>query len=163
MTTETKIRISRGEHQFASAHFLIDMNQCERLHGHNYAVTVELGGSKGADSTIIDFHSVNPVIKQVCQTLDHRILIAKEDERQELDITDEEVEVRFKTKRFLFPRSDCVLLPLKATTVENLSAYVAVRLAEWISKEKKNIRWLKVEIMEGAAQSAISRIEIKPV
>ena len=157
MKRESKIVISRGEHQFASAHFLVDMGKCERLHGHNYNVRVELGGEAGEDDTIIDFNTINPIIKEICDGLDHKIIIAENSPRHTLEIGDAEIEVKFKSKRFVFPRSDCMILPIKATTVERLSVYLVDLIAQKLGALGANIEWIEAGVSEGGAQLAAHR------
>jgi len=156
MKRETRIKVTRPEHQFAAAHFLVEMGKCERLHGHNYAVTVEIGGEPGADHTLVDFNTLNPMISEVCASLDHKVLIAKNDKRMSLDIGAGEVEVRFGEKRYVIPREDCVMLDVESTTVEKLAAYVCDRLAGEL-ENFENLKWIETGVSEGHAQMATSR------
>ena len=159
MKSRTRIRIFRGEHYFASAHFLVGMGKCERLHGHNYSVCVEICGEPGEDGTVLDFNTINPVISSICQSLDHRTLIAEGEKRCQLTIGAEEVEVRFEEKRYIFPRQDCVILPIGSTTVERLAAYLADKLADKLP-HTPDLEWIEVGVREGAAQMAIYRLEL---
>jgi 6-pyruvoyltetrahydropterin/6-carboxytetrahydropterin synthase len=155
MSGHTRIKVFRAEHHFASAHFLVEMGKCERLHGHNYQVTVELAGRLGPDNTIVDFHTLNPLITTLCNELDHRILIAAHDPRQTIVVTDDEIEVRFAAKRFLFPRSDTLILPLTATTVEKMAAWLADRLAATLAPTLPHVDTIEVGVQEGTAQMAL--------
>ncbi|MBI4666154.1 MAG: 6-carboxytetrahydropterin synthase [Nitrospinae bacterium] len=160
MKHSTRIKIFRDEHHFAAAHFLVEMGKCERLHGHNYGVTVEICADPAMNHTVTDFNRINPLIKRVCDTLDHKILIAGEDPRQTLTITGEELEARFGPKRFVFPKSDCEVLPVKATTVELLSAYLSEKLLEALRPlGLEGLQWLEVGVKEGGSQMAIHRME----
>jgi 6-pyruvoyltetrahydropterin/6-carboxytetrahydropterin synthase len=156
-----KIRISRGEHRFASAHFLPDMGKCERLHGHNYQVDVQLAGTPGETGAIIDFNDLVPMVTEVVKPLDHHIIIATLDTRQTIKESGNEIEVRFKENRFVFPKSNCVMLPVERTTVESLSEYLAVRIGESLSESYPNIEWIELSVSEGATQSASTRITLK--
>jgi 6-pyruvoyltetrahydropterin/6-carboxytetrahydropterin synthase len=44
--------------------------------------------------------------------------------------SDESVEVTFRERRWVFPRGDCVLLPVANTTAELLARYLAIRLRD---------------------------------
>ncbi len=160
MTQLDRLRINRAEHQFAAAHFLVEMGKCERLHGHNYNMSVELAGEIGPKGVIIDFNVINPIIKAICQSLDHRILIAENDNRCKLSVDADNVEVGFKVKRYVFPREDCVFLPIYSTTVEALSSYIAEKITEDL-REYTNIEWIETGVSEGASQSALTRRNIK--
>ncbi len=153
-----KIRIFKEEHSFAASHFLIEMGKCERLHGHNYTVTVEIGGSLNSNGVIVDFNEINPVIKNICDSLDHKTIIAEKEKRQKLTFDGAEIEILFKNKRFVFPKEDCVLLPIESTTVERLSSYICGILEKKLGATHQNIEWLEVGVREGAAQMAITHL-----
>ncbi len=157
MKKETRIKLFRGEHSFAAAHFLIDMGKCERLHGHNYMVTVEICGEPGDDDVIIDFHTISPVIKNVCDALDHRFILAEGETRYQIIISETEIEIKFPNKRFVFPREDCVILPVEATTVEKLSAYLADKIVDESVIGNRDIDWIEVGVSEGSAQMALCK------
>lgn len=157
------MRIFREDHNFAAAHFLPEMGKCERLHGHNYYVTVEISSAPGPDNTVIDFNSINPIIKRICDGLDHRILLARDDKRISLEVTELEVEARAGGKRFVFPREDCVMLPLPATTVELLAAHVCGLLAGELSAMIPGLEWVEAGVKEGASQMALHRMNMTKV
>lgn len=158
MSQTTRLRIFRDDHNFAAAHFLPEMGKCERLHGHNYYVTVEIGAAPGNGSTIIDFNVINPIIKKICDGLDHRILLARDDPRIRILVTDREVEAHAGAKRFVFPREDCVILPLPATTVERLAAYICGLLSAEITPLIPGLEWIEAGVKEGSSQMAAHRI-----
>ncbi|MGK7344197.1 MAG: 6-pyruvoyl trahydropterin synthase family protein [Candidatus Nitrospinota bacterium M3_3B_026] len=154
-----RIRVSRQENQFAAAHFLVDMGKCERLHGHNYSVTVEIGGRTGPDHTLIDFNFLNTLIARVVSSLDHKTLIAGAG-AADLEVGDREVEARFKGKRYVFPKEDVVILDVEAATAEKLAEYIAGLLcAELAGRE--NLEWIEVGVSEGPAQTAFHRRELE--
>ncbi len=161
MKPESTIKIFRDEHHFAAAHFLIDMGKCERLHGHNYFLTVELGGQPGPNGALVDFNEINPMIAELCKTFDHKMLIAKKDDRHSITIDEDEIEVTFKSKRFVFPKEDCILVPVQATTVERLSEYFCEKLASRVAPSHPNVKWIEVGVREGSAQMAAYRISLK--
>lgn len=160
MSQTTRLRIFREDHNFAAAHFLPEMGKCERLHGHNYYVTVELSAAPGPDNTVIDFNSINPIIKRICDGLDHRILLARDDKRIRLVVTQQEIEASVGDKRFVFPREDCVILPLPATTVELLAAHVCGLLAGELAAMIPGLEWVEAGVKEGASQMALHRIDM---
>ncbi|MEX1222961.1 MAG: 6-pyruvoyl tetrahydrobiopterin synthase, partial [Pirellulales bacterium] len=43
---------------------------------------------------------------------------------------DQEVEARFEERRWVFPREDCVILPVANTTAELIAHYLGLRLRE---------------------------------
>ncbi len=161
MKPVTGIRLARADHHFASAHFLVDMGKCARIHGHNYGVEVELSGSVGPDMTVIDFNTVNPLIKKICDNLDHRFLLAENDPRQTITKSDAEIEVRFDEKRYVFPMEECVLLPIEATTVERIAAWLAGVIADELAPRLPHAEWIEVGVREGGAQTAYYRRNLR--
>lgn len=160
MKPETRIKVFREESHFSAAHFLVDMGKCELLHGHNYNVCVELKGEPGPEGAIVDFNALNPMIAEICDSLDHRVLIAENDKRISLNISESEVKIVFHDKRFIFPKENCVFLPLENTTVESLAAYFCDELASKLSGSYRNVEWIETSVREGAAQMGIHRRNI---
>jgi 6-pyruvoyltetrahydropterin/6-carboxytetrahydropterin synthase len=65
------------------------------------------------------------------------------------------VHVRYRDREWLFPRGDCVLLPIENTTAELLARYVATRLLEDLRRAHGFApEVLRVEVEESAGQSA---------
>lgn len=70
--------ILRKEFRFESAHYLPlvpDRHPCKRLHGHSYAVVIEVGSKHlKKNGFVIDFADINTLIKPVIENLDHQLL-----------------------------------------------------------------------------------------
>lgn len=70
--------ILRKEFRFESAHYLPlvpDRHPCKRLHGHSYAVVIEVGSKHlKKNGFVIDFADINNLIKPVIENLDHQLL-----------------------------------------------------------------------------------------
>jgi 6-pyruvoyltetrahydropterin/6-carboxytetrahydropterin synthase len=65
------------------------------------------------------------------------------------------VHVRYGDRRWMFPREDCVLLPLANTTAELLGRYIGQRLLEVLRREKGfEPGALRVEVEESFGQVA---------
>ena len=164
-----KVRVDKDYLSFCSAHFIIyDKNQCERLHGHNYRVAAELEGILDDDQIVFDFVHLKKILKAICDELDHRMLVPAESKDFGVDISAESVSLRFESKQWLFPRTDCVLLPFENTTAEQLAHWFAHRLADELRKRlpeppdglQSTIRELKIEVFEGPGQSAAYAMEL---
>ncbi|VAX21544.1 hypothetical protein MNBD_NITROSPINAE04-1306 [hydrothermal vent metagenome] len=161
MKQQTRVRVYGGKNGFAASHFLVGMGKCERLHGHNYCVTVEICGEPDDNGVIIDFHDLNLAVSKVCQSLDHRVLIAKDEKRYKLRAGESEVEVIFGEKRFLFPAADCVIVPVSATTVEKISCHLLGAILKELDKGSyTGFKWIEVGVSEGSKQMALCRREL---
>src|SRR5437868_14183018 len=70
-----KVKVEGGNLKFSSAHFITFGGKCERLHGHNYGVLVEIEGALNDDKLVFDFTIIKRLAREVCQRLNHRFLL----------------------------------------------------------------------------------------
>lgn len=156
------IEVAKDYFNFASAHFLIFPDgQRESLHGHNYQVSVTLEGEMDHAGVVLDFITFKPLVKQVCDALDHRTLIQTESPIIKVNRRGQEIEVRYKTQRLILPRQDVILLPLVNTSTELLAEHVANQLRREIRKKfpHSRIRNMEVGVEEARGQRGIYRGE----
>jgi 6-pyruvoyltetrahydropterin/6-carboxytetrahydropterin synthase len=113
---------------FSSSHFIVDHDKCEHLHGHNYQVKIELMGELGDDFMVIDFKEAKDRVKILCDNLDHSILLPGASPSLEIQEKGEQFEVRSAEKFYSFPKGDCVILPIPATTAEELASLIFTEL-----------------------------------
>ncbi len=152
-----KVRVTKDHLVFCSGHFIsYEGDRCERLHGHNYRATVEIEGSLDpASYYVFDFIALKNLTKAIVDELDHRMMLATRNPVIHLEETPASVRVRYKDREWLFPRGDCVLLPIENTTAELLARYIAQRLRDAIRAEHGyEPRVLRVEVEENIGQSA---------
>src|SRR5689334_14435450 len=116
-----KVKVEGGTLKFSSAHFITYSGKCERLHGHNYGVLVEVEGELNEDRVVFDFTVLKRLAREICQRLDHRFLLPLHNPHLELITSSEEWEIRFREKRYVFPREDVVELPIENSTAELLA------------------------------------------
>ncbi|MEM2134013.1 MAG: 6-pyruvoyl tetrahydropterin synthase family protein [Candidatus Jordarchaeaceae archaeon] len=144
-----KLKVERTDLNFSAAHFLIRHPKCERIHGHNYKVTIEIESDKlNSQQMIVDFLDVRNVARDICQKMDHHILIPTKEKEVEIKEMGKEIEVIANRRRYIFPRDDALLLPVEATTVEKISEYIYKQLKQSPLKNMK-IR-VSVEEAEGS-------------
>ena len=128
------VRVSDPGMSFSAAHFVITSDGLEPLHGHNYAVSVEITSQLCHDGMVVDFRHVKRIVRSICGELDHRILLAERSQAMKIRVSDSEVQVHYQNRHYVFPRSDCVLLPIEATTAELLAQYIADRMKHAIQE-----------------------------
>ncbi len=144
-----KLKVERTDLNFSAAHFLIRHPKCERIHGHNYKVTIEIESDKlNSQQMIVDFLDVRNVARDICQKMDHYILIPTKEKEVEIKEMGKEIEVIANGRRYIFPKDDALLLPIEATTVEKISEYIYKQLKKSLLKNMK-IR-VSVEEAEGS-------------
>ncbi len=151
-----RIHVEKDYLVFCSGHFITyDGHQCETLHGHNYRASISLEGAVDQNFYILNFVDVKRMMKQICDELDHRMLLPLYNDLIELEQHEESVSVRYKQRHFLFPREDVVLLPIPNTTAEMLAQYVCKRAIEELRKGGvQHLRAIEVEVEESIGQSA---------
>jgi 6-pyruvoyltetrahydropterin/6-carboxytetrahydropterin synthase len=162
MSRVFSIEVAKDYFNFASAHFLIFPDgQREPLHGHNYQVSVLLEGEIDHAGVVLDFITFKPLVKQVCDALDHRTLIQTKSPIIKVREKGKEVEVFYKKQRLLLPRQDVILLPLVNTSTELLAEHVANQIRRVVRKKfpETRIRMMEVKVEEARGQCGIFRGE----
>ena len=132
MATESYfVRLTKDYLVFSAAHFITFAgNICERLHGHNYRVEAEVLGPLDENHYVIDFIALRDALKRRVDQWDHHMLLPTEHPTIHVSASAREVDVRFEDRRWLFPREDCILLPVPNTTAELLARCLGRGLLE---------------------------------
>jgi 6-pyruvoyltetrahydropterin/6-carboxytetrahydropterin synthase len=127
---EYRTRVERNKLKFAAAHFATFAGQCEPLHGHNYAVTIEVTGTlTDDDSWVADFGLLKSLGKAICDELDHKFLLQRNSRALTIDEGMSNWKIRFLERGWVFPKADVLALPIDNTTAERLAEYFVSRLA----------------------------------
>ena len=156
MSERYSVRIGDDSTVFASAHFITyDRSTCEPLHGHNFATAVTVEGPLDDNHYVVDFVVLKNIVSELLTELDHRILLPTKHDQIKVESRGEEVEVRFPGRRWVFPRSECALLPLANTTVELLARHLADGVLRRLSSEAGEESFVvRVEVEESPGWSA---------
>jgi 6-pyruvoyltetrahydropterin/6-carboxytetrahydropterin synthase len=163
MTSERyKVRVTKDHLVFCSGHFIsYEGDKCERLHGHNYRTAVEVEGDLDANRYVFDFIALKHRTKAITDELDHRMMLATRNPFIAVEEGPRAVHVRYRDREWLFPRGDCVLLPVENTTAELLARHIAHRLLEDLQTHHGyRPAVLRVEVEENIGQSATC--ELRP-
>jgi 6-pyruvoyltetrahydropterin/6-carboxytetrahydropterin synthase len=150
------VTIEQGNLRFSAAHFISFAGKCERLHGHNYAVSVHLEGSLTEDRYVYDFVELKRVAKELCDGLDHRFLLPLKSDCLDIRREQGEVEVRFRERRYVFPEQDVLGLPVDNITAERLAEYLSGELAARL-EGCDNLTAIEVGVEESPGQTAYFR------
>jgi 6-pyruvoyltetrahydropterin/6-carboxytetrahydropterin synthase len=156
MLERFKVRVTKDHLVFCSGHFIsYEGDKCERLHGHNYRTAVEVEGPLDENRYVFDFIALKHRTKAITDELDHRMMLATRNPHILVEEGPRGVRVRYREREWLFPREDCVLLPIENTTAELLARYIAGRLLEELRKHHGyRPEVLRVEVEENIGQSA---------
>jgi 6-pyruvoyltetrahydropterin/6-carboxytetrahydropterin synthase len=156
------IEVAKDYFNFASAHFLVFANgQREALHGHNYQVGVALEGELDRAGVVLDFITFKPLVKRLCDELDHRTLIQNQSPLLKVQKRADAIEIRYRRQKILLPKQDVLLLPLANTSTELLAEYIAKQVQHRVRRQfpAANIRYLEVTVEEARGQRGIFRGE----
>ena len=150
-----KIIVEEGNLRFSAAHFITFMGKCERLHGHNYALSVELAGELTEDGYVFDFVELKGMLRGICDSLDHRFLIPLGNEHMVVKRSEKEWEVCYGERRYVFPAQDVLPLPVDNITAERLAEYVCDQVVEMLGEQGvSNLSSIMVGIEESPGQTA---------
>lgn len=163
MATERfKVRVTKDHLVFCCGHFIsFRGHQCERLHGHNYRAAVEIEGPLGEDYYVFDFIALKARTKAITDELDHHMLLAARNPVIAIEDRGASLRVTYRDREWVFPRGDCVLLPIENTTAELIARHIAGRLVAALQEVDGFVpEVLRVEVEENVGQSAT--IEWRP-
>jgi 6-pyruvoyltetrahydropterin/6-carboxytetrahydropterin synthase len=151
-----QVRIAKDHLVFCCGHFITYAgHQCERLHGHNYRAAVEVEGGLDDNFYLFDFVALKNCAKAITDELDHRMLLATKNSYIKVEEGETAVRVRYRDREWLFPRSDCILLPIENTTAELIARHIAQRLLAVLREQHQYVPdVLRVEVEENIGQSA---------
>ena len=160
MSETYHVRVTKDYLVFSAAHFItFNGNVCERLHGHNYRVAAEVHGPLDDNHYVVDFIALRDALRTIVAQLDHRMLLPTTHPLIKVTADAISVEARFEDRRWIFPREDCVLLPVANTTTELLARYIGLELRdELFTRLGTPPALLRIEVDECEGQVAVCEL-----
>lgn len=148
-----QVRVTKDSLVFSAGHFITFAgDHCERIHGHNYRVAVEVEDDLDENHYVFDFLALRDSTQAIVDELDHRMLLPTRSELIAIEDDGPNWRARYRERWWSFPKDECVLLPVANTTAELLADYIAGRLMTGFEARP---RVLRVEVEECAGQSAM--------
>jgi 6-pyruvoyltetrahydropterin/6-carboxytetrahydropterin synthase len=155
-----RIVVARAEHKFSCAHMTVFPDgRKERLHGHNYTVSLALDLAAVGFEHLIDFGAIKRAIAAECAEWRERTLVAGDSPRLEkLVRAGGELELVLCGQRYVFPEGDVLVLPVDNTTTEALAELWIDRLRARLESTLRGSTavGLEVRIEETPGQGAIA-------
>jgi 6-pyruvoyltetrahydropterin/6-carboxytetrahydropterin synthase len=150
------VRIARSNLTFSAAHFItLHAKRCEQLHGHNYRVGVEVEGPLGENHYVLDFTTLDRVMRELIEPLDHRVLLPTEHPTIQIFESETQIEAVWTQRRWVFPRADVTLLPLGNTTAELLARHLGRQLIAALAEAADlKLQAVRIELQEIDGHSA---------
>ena len=154
--------VEKGNLRFSAAHFISFGGKCERLHGHNYAVSVALEGELTEDHYVFDFVELKKAARRICDHLDHHFLLPLRSGFMDIEEADKEWVIRFKNRRYVFPAEDVLALPVHNITAEKLAEYICNQILDVLNEQgAENLSAITVGVEEAPGQTAFYRRSLR--
>jgi len=154
MNVERHVTVERLRLKFAAAHMATLGDDLEPLHGHNYQVRCRVQGDLTSDQWVIDFSALKRYVRDVCDALDHHLLLQRASPLLDIEEDGDMWRVEFRDRTYRFPSSDVVALPIANTTAELLAEYIAETVIGRLRESgHANIRRIAVDVEEMPGQS----------
>lgn len=166
MQSKFRVEVSKDYLVFASAHFITFRgHQCESLHGHNYRVGIAVEGAVDSECLfVLDFSVLKQIVRSLVDEIDHKVLLPTENQKLAFRENGARIEVDyFGEPKYVFPKSDCALLPIANTTAEMLAQYLGRSVRQQLDKGGyRHLTLLELEVEENYGQSATYRESLAP-
>jgi len=158
--TLTRIEISKEYLNFSAGHFTIfSQTERENLHGHNFQVRCSVTAEVGEDGMAFDYVLLKRVLKELCDGLDERVLLPELSPYLRLERENGMVWVRFGQERIPFLERDCLPLPIRNVTIEELSSLLLARLIDRPEVQGWGVRAMELGVSSGSGQWAFAQWE----
>jgi 6-pyruvoyltetrahydropterin/6-carboxytetrahydropterin synthase len=119
----------------------------------------EVCGSLDENRYVIDFIAFRDALAEIVRQLDHHMLIALNHPLITVEVQESEVVVRFKQKRWVFPKEDCMLLPIVNTTAEEIAGWIAERIRTKLYPTiGDRLDWIEIGVDENNGQWGYCRL-----
>ena len=157
-----RVRVEKDYTVFCAGHFITyDGHECEPLHGHNYRAAAALEGPLDENFYVYDFTRLKRALRAIADRLDHRMLLPTQSALIRIVAQGDEVTATYRDKRYVFPSSDVVLLPVPNTTAEMIARWIAGQLRESLRQtHPARLDAIEVEVEESFGQRAFYREEL---
>jgi len=153
-----RVHVSKDYLKFSAAHFIAYPGFRERLHGHNYRVSIAIAGSLGPHGYVIDFGVVKKIARRLCERLDEKFLVPVESDCLTVTQGDGFVALRYEDDEFRFPVGDVLLLPIAHSSAEELARYLVSEFRGALAAEGVDgITSVEVGVEESFGQTAYFR------
>lgn len=156
------ITIAREQYKFSCAHMTVFPDGTkERLHGHNYALTLALEVDRVDLAAMIPFAGIKAALAELCAAWKEHVLIAARNPFLEIVRDDRELEIVLCGDRYVMPRGDAMLLPIDNVSVEGLAVHLAELLRERIAALSPHLRTLTLTVSENLGQGASCTLDLR--
>lgn len=150
------LEIHKEEFSFSAGHFTIfSATERERLHGHNYSVSVKFKVIITENGLAFDYRHYKTKLLDVCHKLDRRLLLPGLSPFLRLEQDECYCIAHFNQQKLPFLHDDVIILPLVNITIEELSHWFLQQLLENKNEMiQHGICAATIKVYNGPGQSA---------
>jgi 6-pyruvoyltetrahydropterin/6-carboxytetrahydropterin synthase len=150
------VRVTKDHLVFSAGHFItFNGDHCERIHGHNWRVAVEVEDELDENHYVFDFIALLEMTRSLTAELDHRMLLPDGSGLIRVSEDGPNWRAEYGDRHWSFPRDECVILPIPNTTTERIADYLNGRLRGLIQNRGMALpRIVRVEVEENFGQVA---------
>lgn len=110
---------------------------------------------------MVNFVPLKRLLKRLADELDHRMLLPLHSRVIAVCEDGDSIVAEAQGRRYVFPRSDVLLLPVANTTAELLARHIAQRLlAELQALGATNVRAVEIEVQETFGQGGVCHLTV---
>lgn len=155
-----RVDVTKEQFVFSAAHFITFSGDiCERLHGHNYGVRASVEGPLDQNRYVVDFIALRDAVLAETTKLDHHVILPADHAEIKVISDDKETTATFRDRRWVFPKEDCVILPVINTTAEEIARVIAERVMERTRGQfGELLSWIEVAVDENHGQWGVCRL-----
>ena len=151
----TTIYIDKESHKFSAAHFTVfSQTERERLHGHNFSVAARIVAPVDHNGLTGDYAVYKNQLKKLCDSLDEYTRIPADSPYLSIDEEGDYYRVTHDQDTLILLKADTLVIPVRNTTVEDLSFYLLETLIEDEAfLAAQDIREIEVMVSSGPGQT----------
>jgi 6-pyruvoyltetrahydropterin/6-carboxytetrahydropterin synthase len=156
-----RVHVTKDYLKFSAGHFIAYPGFREKLHGHNYRVSISVEGPLGPQGYVVDFGVVKRIARRLCGEIDEHVIIPAHSDCLHISEDEGNIILRYGDDEFRFPRTDVILLPIVHSSAEELAQYLVGALRRELASEGiAEITAVEVGVEESFGQAAYFRQEL---
>lgn len=149
----TTIELSKEYLKFSIGHFTIfSATERERLHGHNFSVSASIVAPVGDNGLCFSYGEFKQKLEKLCDSLDEYMILPEDSPHLKIETTETEYLAHFNGEKMRFLKSDCLLLPIRNSTVEEFASYLLNQLLEDSDITNYEVRSVEMRVSSGPGQ-----------
>lgn len=144
--------------KFSAGHFTIfSSTERENLHGHNYNLYVAITTEIEDEGLSFDYRLYKDKFRQLCRELDETVIIAGLSKHLSIEERENHYHVTFNHEEMIFLKRDAKVLPIRNSTVEELSHWFINQItADKQALDNNRVYAIQVKIFSAPGQCGSS-------